>query len=397
MILLLQRSPVFRLEEWLADAAHDAVLFTQLPEGGAGFADVVRIPSFDADGRTELRVVEQHARTPFSAIAIGSEYDVIRAARLRERLDIPGQSVPSAIAYRDKARMKELARAHGVPVAEFRRIESPLDLEFAAREWGYPLIVKPVDGGGSRGVTMVRDAAELDALLAGGCPANAMVERFIAGDMFHVDGVARDGAIAFSVVSRYFNGCLAFQSGESLGSALLEPSSALFERMNAAVAQVVAALPALPVLGYHCEFFLTPADEIVLCEIASRLAYWRMTEAIEAAYGVNLNRVWTRWQCGLPDEIAPRFTESAGFLLIPNQSQGRLLEIPDRIPFDWTTRYYPLRKPGEVVGSSAASSVDNIATMIVRGPDEATVSERLRELNDWYLRSLVWEPAPAGA
>ena len=172
MILLLQRSPVFRFDEWLGDLAREAVLFTRLPEGGGqGYAEVVRIPSFDADGRTELRILERHARSPFTAIVRMSEYDLIRAARLRERFGIPGQSVASAVAYRNKVRMKELVRAAGtVAVPGFRAIESPLDLVAAVEEWGFPLVVKPVDGGGSRGVTVVRGPAELEACSPAAAP-----------------------------------------------------------------------------------------------------------------------------------------------------------------------------------------------------------------------------------
>lgn len=397
MILLLQRSPVFRFDEWLGDLAREAVLFTQLAEGGGeGYAEVVRIPSFDADGRTELRIVEQHARTPFTAVVPMSEYDLIRAARLRERFGIPGQSVASATAYRDKVRMKELVAAAGIAVPGFRAIESPLDLVAAAEGWGYPLVVKPVDGGGSRGVTIVRDAAALEQLLAGGCPANTMVEQFVPGQMCHVDGLARHGTVAFSAASQYLNDCLGFQSGRSVGSRLLDPRSDLARRLNAAVAAVVRALPPTPVLTYHAEFFHTPDDRIVFCEIASRCGGSRIIETIEEGYGVNVARAWVRWQAGLSEDVTGHPFDPAGWLLIPALNQGRLVRIPERIPFAWTSHYWPVKKPGDVVGN-AQSSVDGIATMIVRGADDATVNERLQELDAWFARSLEWEPAGAGA
>ena len=166
--------------------------------------------------------------------------------------------------------------------------------------------------------------------------------------------------------------------------------------MNEAVAAVVRALPPTPVLTYHAEFFHTPDDRIVFCEIASRCGGARIIETIEEAYGVSVSRAWVRWQVGLPEDVTGHPFDPAGWLLVPALNQGRLVRIPERIPFEWTSHYWPVKKPGDVVGN-AQSSVDGIATMIVRGENDETVNERLQELDAWFVRSLEWEPASAGA
>jgi hypothetical protein len=393
MILLFQRTTAFRYDQYLNEHAQDAVLFTHAQDDvGDAYGEVVRIPSFDGDGRIELRVLEQHARTPFHAIVAHGEYDLIRAARLRARLGLPGQSVASAVAYRDKVRMKQLVRVQGVRTANFRVVESALDLKEAARIWGYPIVIKPIDGGGSRNVTVVRGPSALDALLAAGCPSNAMVEQFVPGDMYHVDGLARAGEIVFSCVSRYLNGCLSFQEGLSLGSTLIDPSSELSDRMKAELARAVHALPILPVLTFHAEFFLTPDNEIVFCEVAARTGGGRIVESVERAYGVNLNRTWVRWQCGLPEELRPHPFKPSGWLLVSSPTNGRLVSIPDRIPFDWTVQYWPTKKPGDTISRAlSTSNVDGLATMVVRGADPAMVEQRIRELDDWFLGTLAVE------
>ncbi len=76
---------------------------------------------------------------------------------------------PAAMrALGDKAEAKRLARAAGVPVlpgydgAE----QSDAALARAARETGFPLMIKAAAGGGGRGMRLVRSAAELPAALA---------------------------------------------------------------------------------------------------------------------------------------------------------------------------------------------------------------------------------------
>jgi geranyl-CoA carboxylase alpha subunit len=76
---------------------------------------------------------------------------------------------PAAMrALGDKAEAKRLARAAGVPVLPGYEGGEQSDAAFerAAREIGFPLVVKAVAGGGGRGMRMVRSAAGLAPALA---------------------------------------------------------------------------------------------------------------------------------------------------------------------------------------------------------------------------------------
>ena len=71
-------------------------------------------------------------------------------AQVREQLGIPGMDVATARNFRDKARMKTVLRAAGVPCARHQLAVSAADaLEFAERV-GFPLVVKPPAGAGPR-------------------------------------------------------------------------------------------------------------------------------------------------------------------------------------------------------------------------------------------------------
>lgn len=82
-------------------------------------------------------------------------------ANVATELGLP--CVPPDAAVR--ATNKKLRIAHlknsGIPCANFRPVEAEEQLESAAEELGFPLIIKPVDNAGSRGVSLVFNKAEL--------------------------------------------------------------------------------------------------------------------------------------------------------------------------------------------------------------------------------------------
>src|SRR5690348_7920360 len=67
----------------------------------------------------------------------------------------------------DKTAARRLASSAGVPVlpGTEKPVKSTAEAQKIAREIGYPVIVKAAMGGGGRGMRVVRDAAQLDALL----------------------------------------------------------------------------------------------------------------------------------------------------------------------------------------------------------------------------------------
>lgn len=91
------------------------------------------------------------------------EAHVMAAARVREQLQIYGTTSRTAWLCRDKPAMKEAVRAAGVPCAESARVRSVDEAEAFAREHGYPLILKPLDGAGASGTSKCTNDAELRA------------------------------------------------------------------------------------------------------------------------------------------------------------------------------------------------------------------------------------------
>ncbi|MFH9349048.1 acetyl-CoA carboxylase biotin carboxylase subunit family protein [Kitasatospora sp. NPDC017646] len=345
-------------------------------------------------GGSELeRVAMELAGEDFAAVIARGERDVLRAARLRELLGLPGQHWDSALAFRDKVLMKTMLRERGLEVPQFAPVRVALDLFGFIREHGYPVVVKPALGSGSKGTSVLRDEADLTALLADGLPEHAEVERFVDGRMYVVDGLVTEGRLSAVFVSHYLNDCLTFHSGGYLGSAQLTRGEPMVDRLIEYARTVLAALPTPECTTFHLEVFRTPDDRLVLCEVASRTGGARTTGAIRACTGFDLDQRWFAAQLGeriAPDEelrgAAPG--ASGGWVLF-YPGRGRLAALPkdppsfvveERIKGTIGHRYHGGEKSGDYLGG-----------YVIIGRDADEIAANAEELAAWYADGISWE------
>ena len=163
------------------------------------YQSVHTVKHYDTNGEVELAVLDIAKTHTIRAIVAQAEFDVERVARLRAYLNIPGQDEHSARCFRNKVTMKAVLQRANVPVAPFSAVQSVHTLLDFAQQYGFPLVVKPQNGAGSYGVTLLRDQSELDHFIAQGfTPAldvvpNLMVEQFVPGLTYHIDGIVVQG------------------------------------------------------------------------------------------------------------------------------------------------------------------------------------------------------------
>lgn len=405
-VLLLSRQPLTQrpLQNWLDDTASSIMLIT--PKSAVVGAEDVLAQHFpdhrlvdDYCSWSTMRVAEQAARS-FGAelVASTSEEDVLRAARLRERLGLTGQGGDSATAYRDKVTMKWLARAAGVAVPAFDTIDDPMDLLDFIDAHGFPVVTKPRYGAGASGVRMLhnrRDVAEfLDHPAANPpfLPGQWMVETFVRGDFYHVDGIMRDGRIVHGWPSRYSDGIAEYlRAGSCLASALLAPEDPHRNRLMELTAEVIAALPAAPLpLAFHCEAWVVPDGRPVLCEIACRAGGALIPRAYERAFGVQLSKEALRAQCGSALTLShqPSVPDPAsGWLVFPPQS-GRFAPPVESCPVPGVELTISMAAGTDSVG---LSQVDDVAAnAIVSARTAAGVRERIDLAVRWWRERTTW-------
>jgi biotin carboxylase len=405
IIILNRRRIVSRLPDWFRDTEAPLVLVTARDAAGpeelasvrSQFDAIVAVDDYDSQALEEAVLTIARQR-PVTRIASAAEVDVLRAARLREQLGLVGQGLSSALAYRDKLRMKALLAERGVTVARMRALDRAQDLRDFADAVGFPLVLKPRLGGGSVGVRIVHGVLELDQALTelercGLAAAALMAEAWVEGEFFTVDGLMARGETLQVWPSATTANFEAVSGRSSLSSHMLRPADPLTDRVRDFVRRVVAALPPVEeVSAFHAEVFVRPDGSLCLCEIACRPGGCGHVPVYEMAFGINLYAASLRGQAGL--DTAADFPDAppvccGGFVWFPPRA-GRLVRLPRDCPVDRVVRYEPVAQVGR--DHQAPKSVaDHVAEAFLQAPPDVDLSPALAAVNAWWHEAVRWD------
>lgn len=399
-ILILNRLPhdICPYEEWLKETGEELLMLSsdeysdQFPKNRYSYFE--SFSNYADNGCVEWKAIQLYEKYRYHTIIAIAERDIYRASLLRQKFGLAGQSYQSATEYRDKVVMKRIVKQNGVLTPSFRRLTSNLSLIEFSMEHGFPLIVKPVDSAGSVGTILIKNKDDLTKLLAKGIPSNWEVESFVEGEMYHVDGLVYQGKLVFVTASKYATSCLDFQAGGFTGSYLIDQESKLAKRLMKEVEKVINALDTPLHTTFHAEFFHTPADEIVLCEIASRTGGGRINLMLERSFGFNITRASIFAQLGFPLQLPKRVQQLnpkvfTGHALLPPRKGTYIATDTTKMP-EWIVEFRLLAKSGQQY-HSPTSSVDHICSLLVEGRSEQEVEERINEGMKWFYRSTTWK------
>src|SRR5689334_6833415 len=121
-------------------------MFQEVPTGddGAMFADIIRVADgLDTgqlvDAARTLRYRHGHLHRVLGIL----EPLQVQLGEVREALGIEGPDPRTADLFRDKARMKDELRRHGLPCARHALLRSWADAEKFIGEVGLPVVLKP--------------------------------------------------------------------------------------------------------------------------------------------------------------------------------------------------------------------------------------------------------------
>jgi D-alanine-D-alanine ligase len=134
----------------------------------------------------------------------GGEDGVLQGAL--ESLHVPytGSGVLGSALSMDKTRSKRVWQSLGLPTPKFVALPRGADVHAAAKQVGFPLIVKPACEGSSVGVTRVFDEKDLDAAvaLAEKYPGDLLMETLIEGDELTVGILGRQVLPSIHIVPK---------------------------------------------------------------------------------------------------------------------------------------------------------------------------------------------------
>ena len=145
-------------------------------------------------GQDFIGTIEVAKKYNVSAIVTAAtDKPLVMMARVAKELSLPFYSVETAEWSTDKFQMKQRFLEGGVPCARGRLIHNSEE----AQDLYFPLICKPRDNSGSRGVKLCRSLSELDSCIKEALEVSkldtVLVEEFIEGREFSIESLHYDG------------------------------------------------------------------------------------------------------------------------------------------------------------------------------------------------------------
>lgn len=248
-------------------------------------------------------------------------------AAVRERLSIPGMGPEVARRFRDKAHMKDVLRAAGVPCARHRLCHDADEARGFVAEAGLPVVVKPPDGAGANATFRVDEPGQLQRWLAADPPRGeepVLLEEFLVGEEHSFDSVWVDGEMRWWSVTRYLPTPLEVLSNAWMQWVVLAPRHVdvpEYAEVAEVGAQAVRAL-GLGTGMAHLEWFRRPDGSVAVSEVAARPPGAQLLDATAwACGGRDLYADWTRLVIDGGFD-PPARTHAAGVLYLRGQLPG---------------------------------------------------------------------------
>jgi biotin carboxylase len=291
----------------------------------------------------EAHAIEAIARrSPFHGVIAVGDRPATLAARVAERLGLPGNPSDAAAASGNKLEARQRLAAAGLAVPSFFALPARGDGARAATDTRieFPCVLKPLGLSGSRGVIRADSREEfaaafdrISALLARvdvraartGLENVILVERFIPGREFAIEGVLTDGTLqVFTIFDKpdpldgpFFEETI-YATPTSLG-----PASQM--ELGYAIQQATDALGLWhgPV---HAEC-RAGRDGIFVLEVAARPIGGLCSKALRFRDGSSLEHVLLRHAVGADIREAKRETTASAVMMIPIPKRGILKRV----------------------------------------------------------------------
>lgn len=288
-----------------ARAAGLKVLAIDTDPNAEGFADADQVLNIElGDHDAVIRALHAEGKNIQGAVSFVSEVGMMLAARIREEFDLPGPRTELTRRLIDKAVQRRIWEEKGVPGPQWAVFRDEKAALAAMPKLGFPMIIKPTDSSGSRGVTKIESAEEnLSEAIARAFEfsrsGQVILETFIDGTEFTVEVFAADGNIHVLAVTekKKVEGTRGTVACEL---ATPQRSREVVVRIADSVVAAFRALEYTEGPG-HAEVILKNDGSVGLVEVAGRGGGFMVFDGlVPKASGINIARLTALQAAGLP-------------------------------------------------------------------------------------------------
>ncbi len=297
----------FKGEEFmraLKSLGHTVYLLTEhgmrdMPWPREAIDEIFYLPNSDNDIQNHDAMLKglayQHRSHRFDSVVALDDYDVEKAALVRETFRIGGMGQTIARYFRDKLAMRIQARQHQLRIPNFSSLFNDETLTHFLNTSTGPWMVKPRSEASAAGIRKVYSVQEAWDFVhsIGDARAEYLIEEFKPGRVFHVDALTTEGQTVFTNVSQYLATPMEVAHGGGVFRTRTlpadDPHTGALHLLNT---QLLSAFGLLNSAS-HTEYILGDHDgEFYFLETACRVGGAHIAEMVEAASGLNLWREW---------------------------------------------------------------------------------------------------------
>ena len=256
--------------------------------------DVLTMPA-DLPIDAVIRTVTYMARGwKIDRIVALDEFDMETVAALREHMRIPGMGRTTTAHFRDKLAMRFEAQRAGAVVPEFAPVLNYDDLRTYMENVPAPWVLKPRAEASAIGIRKINDPEQLWRTLdeLGDRQSYYLLERFVPGDIYHVDSITSERQVMFSAVSRYGKPPMqVMHEGGVFTTRIISRNSADAQELTAINSRLIPAMGMVRGVT-HAEYIQGNDGRFYFLEVAARVGGAFIADVVEFATGVNL---WSEW------------------------------------------------------------------------------------------------------
>lgn len=244
------------------------------------------------DSAAVLHAVKTSGIRPDGAVSLTSDAGMMAVGTLRKHYDLPGADLDILHLMVNKAEQRRVWQENGLPIPEWYAAKSVTQARKAVKQLGLPVVVKPVDSAGSRGVTVVESESEIGDAIGKAFNASStrtiIIEAVLGGREYTVETLTIEKihyVLAVTVKQKVPG------TRGTVACELATPDSSLIiDRVG------TIACRALEALGYpqgpgHTEIMLDEKDNIGIIETSGRGGGFMVADGlVPACSGYDLNK-----------------------------------------------------------------------------------------------------------
>lgn len=308
----------------------------------------------------------QMRSTAIDRVIALDDFDVEKAAYIREEFRIDGMGLSTSRKFRDKLAMRICAESAGIRVPNFTGLFNDDSINAYLDSTAAPHVIKPRSEASATGIKKVHSKEEAWEVIhsLGDQRHRYLIEQFRPGDVYHTDALYYDSKMCFCSVSKYQDPPFDVAHGGGIfQSALVDHGGKEDKALQKMTTSVLSGF-GLVYGASHTEFIRCHEDgEYYFLETSSRVGGANIAEMVDAATNINLWHEWAKIE-------ATSVTGGSYKLPKPRKAYAGVIislaktEHPDHHDFPETEIVWRLNKPYHIGMICAAESRTRILELL---------------------------------